>query len=648
MTARTECDKDKHRPRAAWADATVRHHDNAYTQAEPNASPGKAPAFGTGVFVFQGTAIRYVNPALEAMTGYTARELVGMPFWEVIHPDEHEMIRERGLARQRGDAVPWQYEVRLLRKSGEALWVECSAGLIEFDGRPAVFGTAIDITERRAAAKQLRDTERRSVALIENSSDMVVVTDAAARLCYVGPSIERILGFRPEELIGNDGMASIHPDDRERVRVAYTEMTKSPGSRAIAAYRTLHRDGSWRWLESIGSNLLDDPSIAGIIVNSRDITERVEAEAAYRNLVEHSLQALVIIQDGRIVFCNRATAEMTGYAAEELTSFGMDPERGIVHPDDAAVVWQKWARRRDGEPVSARTEFRLLHKDGGVRWLETYATAIEYRGRPAVQVTYIDISERRRAEEHARALQQELAHVLRRRTMGEMAAVLAHELNQPLAAIMNYVEGCAQRLRSGGGSPQSLLAALDQIGAQALRASEVIRQLRGFVRERGSEREVRHVNDLVEEVIRFIGAETQGRGVRVRVELASNLPPLPVEAVQIQQVILNLVRNALEAIYESPGKRPLLIVSTRRAGDEVEVAVRDSGAGVPADIAAEIFEPFVTSKSEGLGMGLSICRSIVEAHGGRVWSTANTERGMTFCFTLPLLPSQQRASGDRS
>jgi PAS domain S-box-containing protein len=597
--------------------------------------------------MFEGNTLRYVNPALEAMSGYSAAELLAMNFWEVIHPDDRALIRERGLARQRGEVVPWQYEVKLLRKGGDSLLVECCAGVIEIAGRLVVLGTAVDITSRREAEDLLRDNERRWRALIENSSDILIIAELDARLRYVGPSIEHILGFRPEDLVGNDGLQSIHRDDRERVTAAYADMASRPGSRVIAVYRTRHRNGSWRWLESIATNLLDDPPIAGIIINSRDITERVDAELAYRNLVESSVQGLVVIQNGQILFCNRAAAEMSGYSAEELMAFDVERTRSIIHPDDAPTVWQRWQRRAQGDALPPRGEFRLVCKDGAVRWLETYLTQIDYRGRPAVQVAWVDVTERRRAEEDARARQQELAHVLRRRTMGEMTAVLAHEVNQPLAAIVNYAQGCAQRLRNGTDSPESLQAALEQISAQGLRASEIIRQLRGFVRKRGLQPETRQVNDLVDEVMRFVVAEAHGRAVSLQAELAADLPPLQVDAVQIEQVILNLVRNALEAIYETvgPHSQPALLISTRRVGNEIEVAVRDNGPGLQADIAADIFEPFVTSKRDGLGMGLSICRSIIEAHGGRLWGTPNADRGMTFCFTLPLPPAAQRRAG---
>ena len=150
------------------------------------------------------------------------------------------------------------------------------------------------------------------------------------------------------------------------------------------------------------------------------------------------------------------------------------------------------------------------------------------------------------------------------------------------------------------------------------------------------------LNSLVDEVIKFVAPEAQVRGVNLLVDLARDLPPLEVDALQIEQVILNLLRNALEAIYESPGERPLLAIRTGAVDEGIELAVRDSGAGLHPAIAAEIFEPFVTSKQDGLGMGLSICRSIVDAHGGRLWHTRNPDRGMTFRFVLPLsVPPQE-------
>ena len=607
------------------------------SEAIKRPSPGNtADDVGAAAFIFQDTALRYVNPAAEVMTGYSRQELLAQPFWAIIHPEDRELVRQRGLARQRGETVPWHYEVRIQRKDGGVRVVEFSAGTIDYGGGPAVLGTAIDVTERRASEEHLRESERRFRTLTDSSSDIVLVADADGRMRYLGAAIERLLGFRPDELVGHDGLERMHRDDRERVRAAYADLARRPGGRVTAVYRVRHRDGSWRWLESIGTNLLDDPAVRGIIINSRDVTDREEAIAGYRAVVEHSLQGLVIVQDGRIVFANRSAMDVVGPAAVELIASGVQAARTVLHPDDAPFVMEKWRRRLAGEPTSPSTEFRIVRPDGSVRWIETYTTAIEYRGRPAQQVAYLDVTERKRAEDEARRHQQDLAHVLRRRTMGEMAAVFAHEVNQPLTAIVSYAKGCAHRLRTESGPHEQLLGALDEIAAQAVRAGEIIRRLRRFVGRGEAQRQPRQLNELVDEAVRFVLGEARENGVRVQLELTPQLPPLDLDAVQIEQTVLNLVRNALDAMRESPGTPAELTVRTRRAGGEVEVVVVDSGPGLAAEIAGTIFEPFVTSKREGLGMGLSICRSIVDAHGGRIWAAPNAERGMTFAFALPI------------
>jgi PAS domain S-box-containing protein len=620
-----------------------RSEEKPVSGAPQAASPASS---GAAAFIFRGKAMCYVNPAAVAMTGYSAEELLAMDFWAVIHPDHRELVRQRGLARQRGETVPWSYEVKVQPKRGDPFWVEFSAGMIEFEGSPAVLGIAVDISERQASAARLAESENLLRALIENSSDVVLIANADLRLRYVNPTIERILGLRPDEMVGDDNLHRIHPDDRAHVRAAYASLFAAPGARASATYRIRHRDGSWRWFESFGANMLSNPCVAGIIINTRDITERVEAQTAYRSLVDHSLQGLLILQDTRIVFANPRVAAITGYAVEELLALEPEQLRALIHPDDQDASWERFVQRTAGAAEPTHIELRFVRRDGAIRWIETYVSVVEYGGRQALQVAYIDITDRKRAQEEARLHQQELALVLRRGTMGEMAAVFAHEVNQPLSAITSYAKGCAHRIRAGNGSPEPLLAALDEIASQAVRAGEIIRRLRRFVRKGDLQRQRLHVNDLVDEVIQFVAPEARQRRVRLQVDLAAELPPLDMDAVQIEQVILNLLRNALEAIYEDPGEQPLLIVCTRRVDGAVEVAVSDSGAGLRPDVAADIFEPFVTSKSNGLGMGLSICRSIVDAHGGRVWTTPNSDRGVTFHFSLPLPPvEQQRASG---
>jgi PAS domain S-box-containing protein len=241
------------------------------------------------------------------------------------------------------------------------------------------------------------------------------------------------------------------------------------------------------------------------------------------------------------------------------------------------------------------------------------------------------------SEERAREHQAHLAHVLRVSTMGEMAAALAHELNQPLGAIVNYANGIGVRLREGGLAPDDLQDAVGHIAAEGLRAGEIIRRAREFVRLGIANREPADVNGVVRDAAQLIGADARRIGVPIRLVLEAELPLVEMDRIQVEQVILNLLRNGLDAMSEpDPDRHELVVQTTIPAEDTVEVSVRDSGIGMSPATRERIFDPFFTTKTGGLGMGLSISRSIIEAHGGRLWATGNSDRGMTFSFSLPV------------
>jgi signal transduction histidine kinase len=248
--------------------------------------------------------------------------------------------------------------------------------------------------------------------------------------------------------------------------------------------------------------------------------------------------------------------------------------------------------------------------------------------------------ERRRAEEaeaevRARQHQAELAQAARLSTLGGMAAGLAHEINQPLAAIVSYARGCARRIQVGEAQSEALLEVVDEISAQALRAGEVLRRIRAFVKHTELPRSRVDLNALVREALYFAAMEASDLGIVLLLDLSPDPLDVQADAIQIEQVMLNLVRNGFEAMTHTTGERQLRI-NTRIADDgTAEFAVHDTGEGVEATIAGRLFDPFFTTRRDGLGLGLAVSRSIVEAHGGRLWTTPNTPRGSTFRFTLP-------------
>lgn len=247
-----------------------------------------------------------------------------------------------------------------------------------------------------------------------------------------------------------------------------------------------------------------------------------------------------------------------------------------------------------------------------------------------------DISERKRADEDARQHQAQLAHVARLSTLGEMAAGVAHELHQPLAAIVNFTSGCEHRLRADPHPRPDVLHALEQISAQALRAGEIIRRIRQFIRKEEPSIEWVDINARVRNVAAFCQPDARAGGVDVQLDLAPALPPIRGNGIQIEQVLLNLIRNGFEAMQTNNGTAKRLAIRTTLRGAGIEVAVVDNGSGLTAEVAEKVFDPFFSTKANGLGLGLGISRSIVEEHGGRLLVEIDPTRGTIFRFTLPL------------
>jgi two-component system sensor kinase FixL len=244
-----------------------------------------------------------------------------------------------------------------------------------------------------------------------------------------------------------------------------------------------------------------------------------------------------------------------------------------------------------------------------------------------------DLTERQTAERRLQDLQSELMHVSRLTSLGEMASALAHELNQPLSAIANYVKGCERLLRAEPVDREKVQGALARTAEQALRAGEIIRRLRDFVSKGESERRIESISQLLEEAGALAMTGAKELGVRLRFDLSRQVDLVLADKVQIQQVALNLMRNAVDSMENAP-RRELTVSAVPADDDMVEVRVSDTGRGIDPEVAPRLFQPFVTTKAKGMGVGLSICRTIVEAHGGRIWADANPGGGATFHFTL--------------
>jgi len=312
-----------------------------------------------------------------------------------------------------------------------------------------------------------------------------------------------------------------------------------------------------------------------------------------------------------------------------------DPEIARVVPGDVTGRWDGYMRRALGGERFV-VEESLPGDDGLRRYLVSLNPTIQHGQVTGVAVFSRDVTELHRAEEQARQHQAELAHALRLHTVGEMAASLAHEVNQPLGAIAHYAQGCRRRIESDVITASELLPTIEAIAREAMRAGEITRRVRNILRKEGSHREPVDMAALLESAAGLVLPAATRLRVTLTCVPAPPLPRIVGDPIQIEQVLLNLLLNAVEASSQSPPPAHVEVRLQVTEPDQVEVAVADSGAGVDPTLGDRIFEPFRTTKPGGLGMGLAISRSIVDSHGGRLWVTADPTGGAVFRFTLPL------------
>ncbi|KAF0164556.1 MAG: PAS/PAC sensor signal transduction histidine kinase [Rhodocyclaceae bacterium] len=368
-----------------------------------------------------------------------------------------------------------------------------------------------------------------------------------------------------------------------------------------------------------------------------------ENEYRLRAIIESEPECVKLqAEDGTVLEINPAGLRLVD--ADKLEDVVGKKIYCVVAPEYVDFYRENMRRVFSGESVVY--EFKAITLRGRVAWMETHGVPLrDARGTIyALLGITRDITEHKNAEEQARRHQTELARVARLSTMGEMATGIAHELNQPLSAIANFARGCIRRLHADGMTPGELIEPLEEVCEQAERAGEILRHVRDFVRKSELQMKPLDINQIVRTVVKFTEHEARQQGAFVRLDLDAGLPRVQADAIMIEQVICNLVRNAVEAMADAQWSRRQVTILTRLiGGDVVEIEVGDSGPGIEATIIDQVFDQFFTTKPEGVGMGLSISRSIVESHGGRIRAESGRKGGATFRFTLQA--SDQQASG---
>jgi two-component system sensor kinase FixL len=438
------------------------------------------------------------------------------------------------------------------------------------------------------------------------------------------------------------------PMDRERMEEAIKRVAEHGGNVDVS-FRISRSQGSGHWIRARGGLVRDDTGaprhISGIFL---DIDEEKQLEDALRTRESHLRSILDTVPDAMIVINGDGIVQLFSTAAERMFGYA---EREAIGKNVSELMPMPDRARHDGYLARylSTGERHIIgigrivtgkRRDGTTFPMHLSIGEMQSGGAPYFTGFVRDLTEHQETQARLQELQSELVHISRLSAMGEMASALAHELNQPLAAISNYMQG-SRRLLADSTDPNApkIESAMDRAAEQAIRAGQIIRRLRDFVSRGESEKRVESLSKLIEEAgaLGLTGAREQN--IQLRFNLNPDFDLVLVDRVQIQQVLVNLFRNALEAMSQSSQRE--LIVSNAEVGDEMlEVAVSDTGSGFHDDVKSHLFQTFFTTKETGMGVGLSISRSIIEGHGGRMWAETNASGGATFRFTLPTASSE--------
>jgi two-component system sensor kinase FixL len=605
---------------------------------------------------------------------------------KLVAEEEHNIIREAAIRTfQSGDDFQCEFRCGLPHDDGFPRWF-ASFGQLERDvtGRPGrILGVTWEISKRMRAEQALRasEAEARMLSMVASRThNAVILADAEGRIEWVNDGFTRITGYVLDEVYGRTPGSFLQgpqsdPQLCDAMRQAVREEREF-----TAEILNYHKSGRTYWVAIEAKPIHDEAGrLTHFMAIESDITERKRGEQALQQLNEqleqrvqertlellkvnevlriqiaerkqieddlrtHSQVLLAISEavcfvddQGFIRFTNRALDVMFGYEPGELIGLPVitlndatpeDNRRSVAEVMSSINAIGVWAG-----------EFRNRRKDGTVFWGAVRISKVTIDGVVRFVSVQRDITDHKKSEEQMELLRKQLAHASRLGTLGEMAAGLAHELNQPLAALRLYATA-AKDLGPAFDS-QDLRECLQRIDEQSLRAGEIIRRMRSFVSRHPFRREPADLNQLLREVLAILQNELRHSRVSTELNLDDDLPAVSVDTIQIQQILVNLIRNAVEAMTQPGNNSRQLSIRTNLDGNSVRVGIADTGGGLDPAVSAKLFEPFQSTKPTGLGLGLAICRTLVEAHGGCIGVEPNSTRGTTFFFSLPAVKDQ--------
>ena len=585
-----------------------------------------------------GGRILRCNTAMKQLLGKPFSKINGRLCWELMHgtsgPIENcPVVRMKETLRSEVSVIPMGDKV--LEVSVDPL-KDSNGNLI---GAVHVIS---DITKRKRAEEALLESEARFRSIVENSHEGIHILDENYRYIYVNDELCRIHGCSREELIGHDFREFLSEEGKKIVTERHKRRDMGEEVPSRYQFPIQRKNGEQRLVEVSSSKVKDLEGKIRTVVQVLDITERKRTEAAlgesekkYRSLFEESRDALyVTTRDGKLVDANQAYLGLFGYTREE--AMGMNVLATYIDPDDRLRFQQEIEpkgeikdyeiklRKKDGEEMHCLLSASVRRDENG--------EIMGYHG------SIRDITEQRRMEERERELQRELILSSRLASIGEMASGIAHEINNPLTGVIGYAQLLGQK-----DVPDDIREAVDVINEGGQRVAEIVQKLLTFARQSKVEKEYADINSVIESVLDMRSYEMKTSNIEVKTNFASKLPKTMVNVGQLQQVFLNIVINAEQAMITANGKGKLS-VKTEKKDNSIRVSITDNGPGISKEDMDKLFDPFFTGRDSGTGLGLSIAYGIMRDHKGKVYAKSTLKKGATFTVEVPIVADADEAA----
>ncbi len=595
--------------------------------------------------------IRYANPLFNRLMGVEADQLKTLAELRQRIDTPHRSQLDEAWTRFQAGKGDFNQNLSM-QINDQQRWLNIRAEVEYEASQPTGYIASVtDITTEKQLELARDRSEAQSRAVLDGAVDAIVTINTRGRILTFNQAAQNMFGFRADEVIGRN-VSCLMPEPYRSEHDHYLAHYLRTGERKIIGIgRELvaqRKDGSVLpiYLAVSEVELEGTLTFTGIL---RDIRQEKAAQEEIRRQNEqlqvtlrNAPLGMVTYRPGQpLIGTNRAFELMLDYDADTL---GQCTFEELVHPEDLPALQRQLARVLDDQLLQFAQDLRLRRRDGSfVQTTGHQAITHDEFGRPDRVIAQIeDRTTEMQAEEAAREQQEKLTHVARLSTLGEMTAGIAHEINQPLTAIALYAQSSVRMLDSGKADPEKLRSALEKLNIQSIRAGEVIDRIQRLVQNRDSERELASANQLVRDILRLAESDARVNDIQIDLRLADDLQLVEVDPVQLQQVLLNLVRNGIDAMREVDCTNGnVLRIETFALGTSwIEIRVIDSGTGVAEDFKSRMFTPFSTTKADGMGMGLSICRSIINHHGGMLGFRNNPKAGATFYIQLPVAEAQ--------